>query len=134
MEIKGNTIELVIPARLSEEITLLEPANHATIDLRTDFFRWSEIDGAAYYMVGIDRKVSRVGQGTHYTGGGVAQIRTNSLCLGTVPETDRGQANEFTPGTSGVWAVQAFDGDGRRIGLSVLADRTFLVVRGLDNK
>ena len=134
VEIKGNSIELVIPARLSEEITLLEPANHATIDLRTDFFRWSEIDGAAYYMVGIDRKVSRVGQGTYITGGEPVQIRTNSLCLGTVLETDRGQANEFTPGTSGVWTVGAFDGDGRRIGLSVQVDRTFLVGRGLSNK
>jgi predicted Ser/Thr protein kinase len=135
VEISGNTLELVIPARLSEEITLVEPANNATIDLRTEFFRWSKIDDAAYYKVVIVKKENRVGEGRYYTSvGSPVQVRTNSMCLGTVPDSDRNQADGLTPGTSAAWQVHAFDADGRRIGASVQADRTFLVGKGLRNE
>jgi hypothetical protein len=135
VEIRGNTLELLIPARLSEEITLMAPANNATIDLRTDFFRWSKIDAAAYYKVVIVKKENRVGEGRYYTSSGSpVQVRTNSMCLGTVPETDRDQADALSPGTSAAWQVHAFDADGRRIGTSVQADRTFLVGKGLRNE
>jgi hypothetical protein len=61
VNIKGNTLEFAIPARITSEITPLEPAVDDTVDLRTQFFRWSKIEGADYYRLMAVRKDSRVG-------------------------------------------------------------------------
>lgn len=129
--IHGDALEYEIPARLLQEITLLEPPNNATIDLRTDFFRWSAIEGAAYYKIVLVKKESRVGKGEFYTGGASIQVHGNSACLGALPEADRGEANELAPGAGAVWQVHAFDAQDRRMGVSVQSDRTFLVGEGL---
>jgi hypothetical protein len=104
------------------------------MDLYKDFFRWSEIDGAAYYQVAIIKKESRIGEGRIYTGGVPIQVRTNSLCLGTLPESEVRLVDDLTPGTSAVWHVHAFDAEGHRIGTSGQAERTILVGKGIHNR
>jgi hypothetical protein len=134
VDIQGNTLEFVIPARFAAEITLLEPAVDDTVDLRTDFFRWSRIEGADYYNLMIVKRDSRVGEGSYYKSGAAMRVASNSVCLSTLPEAERSKAAWLTAGATGTWNVHAYDAQGRRIGASVQANRSFLVGHILDDE
>jgi predicted Ser/Thr protein kinase len=131
VEIKGNTLEFAIPARIAAEIKLLEPSADNTVDLRSDLFRWSMTEGAEYYNLMIIKMDLRVGDGNYYKSGEAIRVTSNSVCLSTLPETEQRKVGWLVSGETAVWNVQAFDAQGRRIGASVQSDRNFLVGRGL---
>jgi predicted Ser/Thr protein kinase len=131
VEIKGNTLELVIPARIVSEMTLLEPAVDDTVDLRSDFFRWSRIEGAEYYRLVVVKKDSRVGEGIYYEGADAMRVTSNNVCLGTLPKAEQSKAAWLTAGITYTWSVQAYDAQERQIGASIQSNRSFMVGHGI---
>ncbi len=136
VELKGNTLEFAIPARIVSEITLLEPAVDETVDLRSDFFRWSRIEGAEYYHLVVVKKDSRVGEGIYYKGIEAMRVTSNNVCLGTLPKTEQSKAGwlRLTAGTTFTWSVQAYDAQKRQIGASIQSNRSFMVGHGIGDK
>jgi predicted Ser/Thr protein kinase/tetratricopeptide (TPR) repeat protein len=134
VEVRGAYVDVVIPARLAEEIELLEPAKGAAVDLRRDFFRWSAVPGAKHYMVEFGYREDSVNTSTHY-GLSSVKVSATSLCLGASPEKEVHQLRErLVAGRTGVWSVSAYDAAGRRVGAVVDGNRPFLVAHGLGEK
>ena len=133
VELNGDSVEYEIPARLSSEIKLTEPQQHATVDLRTDLFRWSAPENADHYKITFARRENRVGEGRYYTGGGTIRATTNGVCLAVLADDERRKTEWLKHGITVVWQVHAFDRDGQRIGASLEADRSFLVGHGIED-
>ena len=89
-------------------------------------------EGADYYRLMIAKKDSRVGEGTYYKGGAAMRVTSNRVCLSTLAETEQSKAAWLTAGTTATWNVQAYDAQGRQIGASVQANRSFLVGHAID--
>ncbi len=133
IEIKGKFLDLVVQARLAEEITILEPAQGGRMDLRKDFFRWTPVKDVSYYQVDLAYMEDTTESST-YIGLGSAKSSTTTLCLATstIAEWDLKRFKEkLLPGRTGMLSVVAFDKTGRRVG-TTLNSRPFFVARGLE--
>jgi hypothetical protein len=58
-------------------------------------------------------------------------VTSNNACLSTLPLTEQSKAAWLVAGVTATWNVHAYDAQGRHIGASVQADRSFLVGHGL---
>ncbi|HVR75012.1 MAG TPA: serine/threonine-protein kinase [Planctomycetota bacterium] len=118
VEIRGEPLELVIPARLLEEIQLLEPMGGER-DLEDTVFRWSGLPGAAYYEIHLF-KLEEIGGGVYANEARTYKLETSSARLGALPPTALTEASiPIAPGNRVSWEVRAFDGAGRTIGRSL---------------
>jgi predicted Ser/Thr protein kinase/tetratricopeptide (TPR) repeat protein len=135
VEVRGDTIEMPpIKTRLMEEIKLLSPAEGTPIDLNEGFFRWSPVDGAAYYHVIFTVSKPHATGGVSRASHGGYKVTGTSLCLGVAPEQSdllTTLRRELVPGATCGWDVNAYDAAGRRIGVDLGSYHPFVVARGL---
>jgi len=127
--------ELTVGMRLLQEIKVVEPADGATFDLQRNLLRWTAVPGAASYRIQLGYKEDTLQQSTLY-GGGAITVSSPSVCLGALPasQTQGWIRTALTPGRTGIWHVDAFDRNGRKVGAMVETNHSFLVARGLESR
>ncbi|MBI4605730.1 MAG: hypothetical protein HY721_27500 [Planctomycetes bacterium] len=130
VEVRGQAVELAIPGRLLEEVTLLEPTG-GEVDLARDTFRWSGLPGAAYYEVELIG-VEDLGGGTYYKPAQKFRAEGTSLRLADVSPLPAATLNVLTRGSTAAWVVRAHDARGRCIGRSSGPARTFAISGALE--
>ena len=132
VEIAGNTIELTIRAHELVELKLQEPADDATIDLRSAVFRWASVPQAAHYNIGFGHR-EKIPGGVRTNFIYDSKVESTSFSLGTIPDADQEKLEKLVEGQTGTWSVSAYDASDRHIGSSA-GDRIFQVGHGLDEK
>jgi len=127
VEIRGSTLDLPpIRARLLQDIALLEPQNGATINLQTERFRWSAVQGAKSYRVHSALRTTR-GSGAYYSAICTANAESTSLSLLKIPDSDIDKRDPLSPEQTITWSVHALDATDRCIAKSTESGRTFRI-------
>jgi predicted Ser/Thr protein kinase len=132
VEIRGGLVQLPpVRLRLAQEIQLTKPESGASVDLRNAELRWTPIPNADHYMVHLLYTAETPTPTTFF----FLSMKVSEPQLGFTKLLDherRQLRKNYLPGRTGGWRVDAYDADGRRIGLS-LDEQRFLVVHGLDD-
>ncbi|HVC93239.1 MAG TPA: serine/threonine-protein kinase [Pirellulales bacterium] len=117
VEIRGQTIELPIRSYVLEVIALETPTKGEAIDLRTATFRWLGVPRAKYFRVRFVHDVTIPGgKTTNFEC--EAKLQGTEISLPRLPPADRAKFGPFRHGSSGRWAVSAFDAADRMVGMS----------------
>jgi hypothetical protein len=117
--------------RLAEEIRLTKPEAGASVDLRDAELRWSAVPDADHYLVNL-LYTAETPTPTHLF---FLSPKTNEprLRFAQLSDQERRQIREnYVPGRTAGWRVDAYDAAGKRIGVS-LSEQQFLIVHGLDS-
>jgi hypothetical protein len=125
--IGDETVELMIPARLMDDIVLQAPKAAEAVDLARDSFRWSNVPGAARYEVQLNWVTLNANGGTTmHTGQRLSSTepRLDPHDFQSAPDWFR---KNLTLGQTATWSVEAFDANNRQIGQSTENQRPFVV-------
>lgn len=117
---------MTIPASLMEIIELRSPQPGATVNLSSDAFRWTDIPGAKQYEVQFAVLMTTPGGGTTMSGGPHLRMEQSHLRLSEANVPKRAK-QQLAKGSSATWRVNAYDINGRQIGVSAESARTFVV-------
>ncbi|MBX3442642.1 MAG: serine/threonine protein kinase [Planctomyces sp.] len=130
IDVRGGVMELpAVELRFADEIRLESPVAGANVDLSEVEFVWSPVEGATRYVV----QLMYVTESPHPTQAMFAFPETAAprLKLTETPEHIQRQVREnLIPGRNGGWNVDAYDSEGRKLGMSSKESR-FLVVAEL---
>ncbi len=127
IEIGSEVVELTIPARLMDDITLKSPQAGEAVNLARDSFRWSSVPGAARYEVLFNWVTLDADGGT--------TMHTGQRLSSTEPRLDPHHFHSASDwfrknlkvGQTATWSVEAYDANTRQIGRSTEDQRPFLV-------
>lgn len=131
IEVRGNTIELSVRVYRRQELRQFEPADHAPVDLRSAVFRWTPVEGAAFYRVQFsvtDEKERMVDLLASY------DVRTPSLVLKDQEDDDQIMHQSLKAGVTAEWRVTAYDAGQLEIGTLLAKEFHFLVAEPLPPK
>lgn len=131
IEVRGNTIDLSVRVYRRQELRQLEPADHAPVDLRSAVFRWTPVEGAAFYRVyfSVTDEKQRM-----MTGIGSFDVPTTSLVLKDQKDEAELLHEYLKPGVTAEWRVAAFDTGQLEIGTLLAKEYHFLVAEPLPRK
>jgi hypothetical protein len=131
VEIKGETIEIKIPSYGLQTVDLTAPADGEAIDFQTVTLRWSSLPRAKTYAIQFGHK-EQIPGGVHTNF--VLGTKTDATILSPadLSAAERAKLKPLKQGSTGQWAVTAYNADGRKIGAS--ASREFRVLRALEEK
>jgi predicted Ser/Thr protein kinase/tetratricopeptide (TPR) repeat protein len=129
--IDGKFIDVTIPARQLDEVELHGPAAGTAYDPTTDFLRWGEVPGAAYYRVQLNLQQDYK-DGRSITGLPEVKVKSPRVCLGTLDDADAARrAEKLLPGRILTWSVVAYDKDDRKIAVSLDYGRPLVLTKGV---
>ncbi len=132
IEVKGETVELP-PLRiwLADIMKLTSPASLASVDLRSEVFRWEPVANAMRYRLHC-YLVEETPAPTQRWLAFAPQTTATAVCLGALPREDQAKLRaELLAGRTLGWRVQAEDATGRTIGESQ-EQRLVTITHGLD--
>ena len=135
IQFAGDVQELVIRGWIMQEIDFISPTAGEAMDLSVNFFRWSEVSGAAYYRVNFGYLGANENGIPTAFGLGLVETKSARLSLGaSQDESIELLKKRLLTGRTGIWNVNAYDSDGRKIGTNLELNRPFLVASGLGEK
>jgi predicted Ser/Thr protein kinase len=129
--VNGDFQTIKIPARRLREVKLSAPIAGAAYDPNVDFLRWEPVEGAKSYHVKLAVQQDRAGARSMEFLPDV-QISVQRVCLGAM--NDEGAVRRMarlSSGTTGTWAVEAYDADGKVIAVSEETARPILIARSV---
>lgn len=121
--------EIVIPARVLDEITLLGPDAGVPYDPTMDVLRWEAVPGATRYRIKLGVQRDR-GDSRSLESLPEVIVSTTRVCLGLVEDDKAAWRNQrLRAGQTGTWSVEALDATGRVLAVSLETERPFLISR-----
>ena len=130
--IGAESLELLIPARLMQEIAMLAPAPGALVDLQRDVFRWTAVENTERYRVRFSwLTVAPEGHSVMETGA-ILDTSEPQLRLGERERIPKSLPAGLIEARTATWSVEALDSAGRQLGISQESERAFVVASELD--
>lgn len=135
VEVRGGTVDLAIRIYGRQELQQLEPPDHTPVDLRSVTFRWTPVQGAAYYQISFTVSDAKKRNSVTFAS---FKVTSPSLTLrASLPDWNDNEARlreYLEPGVTAEWQVRAYDSKGLNIGTHLDDACHFLVAQPLDEE